>query len=113
MGSTRPTRRRRPPRTDRGPGRGSGAVPSRDSGARRERTNLRGVRVVSGDGVAPGRALVVGVTGISGGNLARRLLAEGWEVTGLCRNPDSLDPRITPLTANLEDPEAVSRAVDG
>jgi nucleoside-diphosphate-sugar epimerase len=37
---------------------------------------------VSGDGVAPGRALVVGVTGISGGNLARRLLADGWEVTG-------------------------------
>ncbi len=68
---------------------------------------------MSGDGVAPGRALVVGVTGISGGNLARRLLADGWEVIGLCRNPDGLDPRITPLTANLEDPEAVSGAVGG
>ena len=33
------------------------------------------------------RALVVGVTGISGGNLARRLLADGWEVAGLCRRP--------------------------
>ena len=45
-----------------------------------------------------GRALVVGVTGISGGNLAQRLLADGWEVAGLCRRPDGLDERITPLT---------------
>jgi len=31
------------------------------------------------------RALVVGVTGISGNNPARQLLAEGWEVHGLSR----------------------------
>ena len=42
-----------------------------------------------------GRALVVGATGISGGNLAQRLLADGWEVAGLSRRPEGLDPRIT------------------
>ena len=60
-----------------------------------------------------GRALVVGVTGISGGNVARRLLADGWDVIGLSRNPRDLDERITPLSADLEDAEAVSAAVRG
>ena len=60
-----------------------------------------------------GRALVVGVTGISGGNLARRLLADGWHVSGLCRDPSGLDERIAPLAADLEDAEAVAAAVRG
>ena len=60
-----------------------------------------------------GRALVVGVTGISGGNVARRLLADCWDVIGLSRNPRDLDERITPLSADLEDAEAVSAAVRG
>jgi len=60
-----------------------------------------------------GRALVVGVTGISGGNLAQRLLAEGWEVAGLCRHPVGLDERITPLVADLEDGDAVAAVVEG
>lgn len=60
-----------------------------------------------------GRALVVGVTGISGGNLASRLLADGWEVAGLCRHPQGLDDRITQLVADLEDAEAVVAAVAG
>jgi nucleoside-diphosphate-sugar epimerase len=60
-----------------------------------------------------GRALVVGVTGISGGNLAHRLLADGWEVAGLCRRPEGLDGRITPIRANLEDAEAVAAAMRG
>ena len=60
-----------------------------------------------------GRALVVGVTGISGGNVARRLLADGWEVLGLCRRPHDLDDRITPLSADLEDLDAVATAVRG
>jgi nucleoside-diphosphate-sugar epimerase len=58
-------------------------------------------------------ALVVGVTGISGGNLARRLLAQGWSVTGLCRTPAGLDERIAPLAVDLEDAEAVADAVRG
>jgi nucleoside-diphosphate-sugar epimerase len=61
----------------------------------------------------PGRALVVGVTGISGGNLAQRLLADGWDVTGLCRRPDGLDPRVRPLVADLEDAGAVTEAIRG
>jgi nucleoside-diphosphate-sugar epimerase len=60
-----------------------------------------------------GRALVVGVTGISGGNLAARLLADGWDVTGLCRRPDGLDARIAALAVDLEDGDAVTAAVRG
>jgi nucleoside-diphosphate-sugar epimerase len=60
-----------------------------------------------------GRALVVGVTGIGGGNLAKRLLDGGWEVVGLCRRPRDLDKRITAVGADLEDAEAVSAAVAG
>lgn len=60
-----------------------------------------------------GRALVVGVTGISGGNVAHRLLADGWDVTGLCRQPNGLDQRVTPVAADLEDAEAVASALRG
>jgi len=60
-----------------------------------------------------GRALVVGVTGISGGNLAERLMSGGWEVAGICRNPQDLDERIAPLAADLLDAEAVASAVRG
>ncbi len=65
------------------------------------------------EGRTPGRALVVGVTGISGGNLVRRLLTDGWEVAGLCRRPQDIDERITPLVADLEDGKAVAAAVRG
>ena len=60
-----------------------------------------------------GKALVVGVTGISGGNVARRLLADGWDVAGLCRRPNGLDGRITPVVADLLDPDAVAESVRG
>jgi nucleoside-diphosphate-sugar epimerase len=60
-----------------------------------------------------GRALVVGVTGISGGNAAARLLADGWDVLGLCRRPAELDPRVTALAADLEDADAVAAVVRG
>src|SRR5262249_57767735 len=51
--------------------------------------------------------------GISGGNLAQRLLADGWDVAGLCRHPRDLDERIAPLVADLEDSGAVGAAVRG
>jgi len=60
-----------------------------------------------------GHALIVGVTGISGGNLAERVLADGWQVSGLCRDPSGLDARIAPLAADLEDGDAVADAVRG
>jgi nucleoside-diphosphate-sugar epimerase len=62
---------------------------------------------------APRRALVVGATGISGGNLARRLLADQWDVIGLCRSPVGLDERITPIAVDLEDRDAVAAALRG
>ena len=34
-----------------------------------------------------GIALIVGATGIIGGNLAKELLANGWTVYGLSRDP--------------------------
>lgn len=61
----------------------------------------------------PGRALVVGATGISGGNVAQRLLAEGWQVAGVCRRPQGLDERIAAVVADLEDAVAVAAAVRG
>jgi nucleoside-diphosphate-sugar epimerase len=60
-----------------------------------------------------GRALVAGVTGISGGNLAQRLVVDGWETYGLARHPERLHERITPLAADLEDADAVTDAVRG
>jgi nucleoside-diphosphate-sugar epimerase len=60
-----------------------------------------------------GRALVVGVTGISGGNVAQRLLEDGWDVSGLCRHPEALDGRINPLSADLEDADSLERALRG
>ena len=60
-----------------------------------------------------GRALVVGATGISGGNLVARLLDDDWQVTGLCRRPEGLDHRVTPISANLEDAGALAAAVRG
>jgi nucleoside-diphosphate-sugar epimerase len=60
-----------------------------------------------------GHALVVGATGISGGNVAQRLLADGWQVSGLCRDPRGLDDRTTPLAVDLEDAEAVAATVRG
>jgi len=60
-----------------------------------------------------GRALVVGVTGISGGNVAQRLLDYGWQVVGLSRRADGLDDRIAHVSADLEDAEAVAAALRG
>jgi nucleoside-diphosphate-sugar epimerase len=60
-----------------------------------------------------GRALVVGVTGISGGNVAQRLLDDGWQVAGLSRRAEGLDDRIAHVSADLEDAEAVAAALRG
>src|SRR5689334_15081061 len=38
---------------------------------------------------APRTALVIGATGGVGGAIARRLLADGWRVTALNRDPDA------------------------
>src|SRR5688572_10298302 len=58
-------------------------------------------------------ALVVGATGISGGNAAARLLADGWQVSGLSRRSAGLDDRVAPITADLLDAAATAEALRG
>ncbi|RRA48522.1 SDR family oxidoreductase [Acidipila sp. EB88] len=55
-------------------------------------------------------ALVVGSTGITGGNLAAHLSATGWEVLGLARRPGKL-PGITPVAADLTNRASVVTAL--
>jgi nucleoside-diphosphate-sugar epimerase len=57
------------------------------------------------------RALVVGVTGISGNNLAEHLLAEGWDVTGVSRRPPRALPGARHVAVDITDREATSAAL--
>jgi nucleoside-diphosphate-sugar epimerase len=57
-------------------------------------------------------ALVVGSTGISGGNLAAYLSARGWTVYGLARNPGMVRG-VRPLAADLLNPASVREALAG
>jgi nucleoside-diphosphate-sugar epimerase len=56
-------------------------------------------------------ALVVGVTGIVGGNTAQELIADGWTVYGLARNPASALKGIQPVAADLRDAGSVQAAL--
>ncbi|MFC0389057.1 SDR family oxidoreductase [Muricoccus vinaceus] len=56
-------------------------------------------------------ALVVGVSGIVGNNLARQLLGQGWEVSGLARRPPSDIEGLRPVAADLLDPAALGGAL--
>jgi nucleoside-diphosphate-sugar epimerase len=58
-------------------------------------------------------ALIVGVTGISGRNLADHLLAQGWTVLGLARRPEWAPYGVQPVTADLLDAADVARALAG
>ena len=60
-----------------------------------------------------GSALVVGASGIVGNNLARRLLAQGWQVHGLARRPPGDIAGMLPVAADLLDPAALRAALDG
>jgi nucleoside-diphosphate-sugar epimerase len=62
---------------------------------------------------SPHRALIVGSTGIVGNNLSDRLLADGWEVAGLARNPATRPSGLRPLAADLLKPDALAAAVAG
>lgn len=57
-----------------------------------------------------GTALVVGATGITGGNLAAFLVASGWVVYGLSRHEQS---GVIPVTADLLDKPATKQALAG
>lgn len=58
-------------------------------------------------------AVIAGVSGISGRNLADHLLAEGWRVYGLARNPTSQPAGLIPLSADLLDADALRGALKG
>ncbi len=53
------------------------------------------------------RALIVGVTGLIGSNLAEHLLSKNWEVYGLARKPSGGVRGVKPIAADLLDPEAL------
>ncbi|HEY0263556.1 MAG TPA: SDR family oxidoreductase [Granulicella sp.] len=55
-------------------------------------------------------ALVVGSTGITGRNLADHLVARGWHVLGLARNPGNI-PGVVPIPVDLQDPTALRAAL--
>ena len=57
------------------------------------------------------KALVVGVSGITGSNLAERLLAEEWIVYGLARNPGTELSGLIPISADLLDMEDLNTAL--
>ncbi|MCD0465088.1 SDR family oxidoreductase [Flavobacterium sp. ENC] len=56
-------------------------------------------------------ALVVGATGISGSNLATKLLEKGWTVFGLSRNPKSDTQGLIPVAADLLNTESLTAAL--
>jgi nucleoside-diphosphate-sugar epimerase len=58
-------------------------------------------------------ALVIGVTGIAGYNIAQALTAEGWNVVGLSRTPRYDVPGVHHVYADVSDPVALEAALDG
>lgn len=59
----------------------------------------------------PGRALVVGATGIVGQSVARRLVDAGWETYGLSRSGTTPHPDVRPVRADLGDPAGLAEAL--
>lgn len=57
-----------------------------------------------------GNALVVGATGMTGGNLAQYLVASGWTVYGLSRRAEHAGG-VIPVAADLLDAEATAEAL--
>ena len=58
-------------------------------------------------------ALVIGVTGISGGNLARYLLNTGWVVHGLSRTGGGIPDGVHSITADILDAAATRAELAG
>ncbi|SEA79071.1 Nucleoside-diphosphate-sugar epimerase [Pedobacter hartonius] len=56
-------------------------------------------------------ALVVGASGITGSNLAEKLISEGWETYGLARTPKEEIKDLKPVAADLLNPESLELAL--
>jgi nucleoside-diphosphate-sugar epimerase len=59
------------------------------------------------------RAVIAGVSGIVGNNLASLLVSRGWEVYGLARKPETGIKGVRPVAADLLEADRVREAVDG
>jgi nucleoside-diphosphate-sugar epimerase len=60
-----------------------------------------------------GSALIAGSSGIVGNNLARYLLGQGWQVSGLARRPRTDIEGLHPVAADLLDPAGLRDALAG
>lgn len=58
-------------------------------------------------------ALIAGVTGIVGNNLATHLISQGWQVLGLARKPANDVTGLKPIAADLLDPTNLQQALQG
>lgn len=58
-----------------------------------------------------GRALVVGVSGIAGNNVAKRLISDGWAVDGVSRSGAVPVQGVRPVVADLLDRAATATAL--
>jgi nucleoside-diphosphate-sugar epimerase len=56
-------------------------------------------------------ALVIGASGITGSNLAERLISEGWKTYGLARTPNNEVQDLTPVPADLLDISSLKHAL--
>ena len=56
-------------------------------------------------------ALVIGASGISGSNLAEKLIAEGWNTYGLSRHPKNDIKDLKPIAADLLDKKGLEVAL--
>jgi nucleoside-diphosphate-sugar epimerase len=59
----------------------------------------------------PPTALIAGVTGIVGNNLAHHLLSKGWHVHGLARRPSADIAGVNFIPADILDPTALRTAI--
>ena len=59
------------------------------------------------------RALIAGVTGLVGNNLASHLCSNGWQVYGLARNPSDIPEDVVPLAADMLDIQQLQQALEG
>jgi nucleoside-diphosphate-sugar epimerase len=59
------------------------------------------------------RAVIAGVTGITGHNLAAHLISRGWEVHGIARKPQGGIPGVRPIAADLLDPSVLRSSLAG
>ncbi len=57
-------------------------------------------------------ALIAGVSGIVGNNLARHLLRQGWQVSGLARRPPADIEGLQPVAADLLDAAGLRSAME-